>query len=114
QGRAGEVEGGLGLGGGVGGGVVQLGDAAVRVGRRLPVGVADLLVLALPVEPLQVGVGGVLQAGLGGQAAQVGLPVLAGVLAGDALHGGVGLQRRGVHGNGLAFEQPPLAGDHKA
>src|SRR5262249_7550674 len=71
----------LGLVGQVGGAVLHLGDAAVRVRGRGPLIVGDLLVLALPVEAAQLLVGGVLDAGLGRQLLEVLLPVLAGVLA---------------------------------
>ena len=102
----------FGLVGQMRGVVLQLRDAGVRVMRVFSMFIGHLLARPGAGEPLQVGIGRFGEAFGPGQRAQVGLPVGPGVLAHDALHRRIGLQRRGVHANGGATQQalvPQLA-----
>ena len=90
--------------------VFHPGNPAVRVVRRLPVVVRDLLVFAGFIEPTQLFVARILQACFGCQATQVRRPVFARVAPHDALHGRVGFQHRRIDRHGLTTQQLLLGG----
>ncbi len=89
--------------------VFELRNAALGIVGRLPLVVADLLVFPLLVVPANLLVGGFLvrlnRAVFPHQPGDILLPVLTAVAPHDALHGGVGFQRRAVDGHDLAGQQ---------
>ena len=90
--------------------VLHLGDAGLRVVRMLPV-LVGAFARPLLVEPSQILARRRLDPFGLGQALQVLAVALPGVPPHHVAQGGVGLQGRGVHRQGLALEQPFL-GQH--